>query len=321
MTGDTLSALWSLLGVVAVVILFFLRGVVVAGKAKRHHWARQVEALNGQANGAKMKRAQRAERATDFLEILARRIYYSIALLSALGLVVSQFLPLTSTQSLYLKLILTLLTLGATLILLWYWQGWDDDRERVLRKKLRQAQEKELERKGQVVRDPLTELYTRDFFAQQLGQEASRLFRRSLPLSCLILEVEGLEALGARRGEEPTQDALKRIGQAIFQNVRAYDFVCRYDSQKFAVALLRCSRENAGGVGKRVTDNLDRLLLREMNREYATRVRLLWGAATLPQGAQTPEELMAGAERDLNREKERTPQRGLVTPRHLVWRI
>jgi len=290
----------------AIIVLFLLRGVVVAGKWRRKRFLRQMDILASPKGktSAEIAKAMRAKRATDFWEMLARRFYFGIALTSALGLLLVQFLPLTTTQSLYVKGVLTLITFGATSILLWYWQGWEDDRERVLRKRLRLAYEREQARRGLVVRDESTGLYTRGFFLRELRREVGRFFQRSLPISCLILELERFDDFKSRWGESVAQATLKRIGQAMEQNVRSYDIVARYGPNRVAVALLKCKREDADGVGQRVTGNLSHLVLNEVNRRYTEQLEFVWVSCTLPRKGRNPEEAMAAAERMLDFKKE-----------------
>jgi len=305
------ASIWPLLGLMAIIVLFLLRGVVVAGKWRRNQFLSRMDTLTDprRKTSAEIAKAIRAQRATDFWEILARRFYFGIALTSALGLLLVQFLPLTTTQSLYVKAVLSLITFGATSILLWYWQGWEDDRERVLRKRLRLAYEKEQARRGLVVRDEGTGLYSREFFLQELRREVGRFFQRSLPISCLILELERFDDLKSQWGEGVAEVTLKRIGQAIEQNVRSYDIVARYGPNRFAIALLKCKGEDADSVGQRVTGNVTHLVLKEMNRRYTEQLEFVWVSCTLPQKGRTPEEATAAAERMLDfKKQERRPE-------------
>lgn len=293
------APIWPLLGLMAIIVLFLLRGVVVAGKWRRKQFLRQMDILAHpkRETSAEIAKAMRAERATGFWEMVARRFYYGIALTSALGLLLVQFLPLTTTQSLYVKWVLTLTTFGAAFVLLRYWQGWDDDRERVLRKRLRLAYEREQARQGLVVRDESTGLYSREFFFRELRREVGRFFQRSLPISCLILELERFDDFKSRWGEDVAEEGLKRIGQALEQNVRSYDIIARYGPNRFAVALLKCKREDANRVSQRLTRNVTHLFLNWMKGRYAEQLEFVWVFCTLPQKGKTPEEVMAAAER------------------------
>jgi diguanylate cyclase (GGDEF)-like protein len=299
-------SIWPLLGLMAIIVLFLLRGVVMAGKWRRKQFLRQMDTLAdpNRKSTAVIAKAMRAERATDFWAILARRFYFGIALTSALGLLLVQLLPLTTLQSLYVKGLLTLITFGATSILLWYWQGWEDDRERLLRKRLRLAYEREQAHRGLVVRDESTGLYSREFFLRELRREVGRFVQRSLPISCLILELEPFDDFKAQLGEGVAEATLKRIGQAIEQNVRSYDIVARYGPSQFAVALLKCKRADADGVGQRVTNNLNHLVLKEINRRYGAQLEFVWLSCTLRRKGESPEGAMLAAEMILDFKKE-----------------
>jgi len=283
----------------AIIVLFLVQGVVMAGKWRRKRFLRQMDILVDprRKTPAEIAKAMRARRATDFWEMVTGRFYIAIALTSALGLILIQFLPLTTAQSLYVKWVLTLTTFGAASILLWYWQGWDDDRERVLHKRLRLAYEREQARRGLVVRDESTGLYSREFFLRELRRAVGQAFQSALPISCLILELERFDDFKSQWGEGVAQSTLKRIGQTIEQNVHSYDIVARYGPNRFAVALLYCKKEDANRVGQRVSRNVIRLVLTDINRRYAVQLEFVWVSRTLPQKGKTPEQVMAAAER------------------------
>jgi len=293
------TSIWPLLGLMAIIVLFLLQGVVMASKWRRKQFLRQMDILVDprRKSSAEIAKAMRARRATYFWEMLARRFYLAIALTSALGLVLAQFLPLTTTQGQYVKWVLTLITFGAASILLWYWQGWDDDRQRVLHKRLRLAYEEEQARRGLVVRDESTGLYSREFFFRELRRAVGQAFQSALPISCLILELERFDDFKSQWGEGVAEATLKRIGQAIEPNVRAYDIVARYRPNRFAVALLYCGKEDANGVSQRVSRNVIHLVLNEINRRYGVQLEFVWVSRTLPQKGRTPEQAMAAAER------------------------
>ncbi len=293
------APIWPLLGLMAIIVLFLLQGVVMAGKWRRKRFLRQMDILIDpkRKTSAEIAKAMRARQATDFWEMVARRFYYAIALTSALGLLLMQFLPLTTTQSLYIKWVLTLTTFGGASILLWFWQGWDDDRERVLHKRLRLAYEGEQARQGLVVRDESTGLYSHEFFLQELRQAVGQVLQSALPISCLILELERFDDFKSQWGEGVAEATLKRIGQAIEQNVRSYDIVARYGPNRLAVALLYCGKEDANRVGQRVSHNVIHLVLNDINRRYGVQVEFVWVSRTLPQKGKTPEQALAAAER------------------------
>jgi diguanylate cyclase (GGDEF)-like protein len=304
---DLVTFIWPLLGLVAVAVLIVLRGVVVAGKWRRKQFLSRARALAGDedASQADIAWAIRAERITDFWEMVARRFYYGVALAAAVGLLLAQSLSLAARHRLILQWLLTLVTFGATLIVLWYWQGWDDERERFLRKRLRLAYEREQARHGLAVRDQVTGLYTREFFCEELQRELGRVFRHCRPISCVVLDVSGLDNFEPRRGEPSARHTIRRLAQSIEQNVRSYDMVAHFGCGRFAIALLKCKPEDADAVARRVVGNVTPLVLRGVNAEHSGQLELLWVACGLPRERMKAEEAIAAAERTLDRASDR----------------
>lgn len=299
--GSLLSLIW---GALALVALVAIQSIVLVGRWRRNQWNRQAQRLeaDGQApTDRQLMVAQRARRASDFLEVLSRRIYYTLTVGSGLTLIALPFLSLSPDIKFYLGLILKGTALGGALLLLFSWSGWNDERERQLRQKLVQEQEHLLAQRGIIVRDPLTQVYTRKFWLYILNLQVGKVFRRPTPISCVTINVLGLAALREQHGEAAANHALKMVGQALVSNVRVYDVVCRCRDERFAIALLRCPSPVIGRAADRTTQNITRLILGGINRRYNSHLQLVWKGATLPDEAPTPDKLLAAAERSLDR--------------------
>src|SRR6185436_17569321 len=84
--GSLLSLIW---GALALVALVAIQSIVVVGRWRRNQWNRQAQRMDatGQAlNAQQLMTAQRARRASDFLDVLSRRLYYALTLGSAITL-------------------------------------------------------------------------------------------------------------------------------------------------------------------------------------------------------------------------------------------
>ena len=186
-------------GVLALIVLVFMSSVLVAGKRRRRHWrviSHEAEAAGGNESGSRMARAKRAERSSDFLDNLMRRLYYAIAVASALGMVTLPMMPIDQGTRLAIWLVLIAITFLSAFILLIYWRDWDNEREVLLRRALRARQERAISRAGLIVRDELTGLYTSDFWLHALEMSSGRLFRKPTPITCLMIGLKGLPELG-----------------------------------------------------------------------------------------------------------------------------
>src|SRR3989344_6644067 len=113
---------------------------------------------------------------------------------------------------------------------------------------------KELEQEIEVLKtlvlfDPLTGLYTRNGFKEEVTPffheiEYARSHpdqRRSLvihALSLLFIDIDNFKALNDTQGHAAGDRVLRKTGEIIERNVRASDFVGRWGGEEIVVALL-----------------------------------------------------------------------------------
>ncbi|MCZ6529912.1 MAG: diguanylate cyclase [Chloroflexi bacterium] len=288
-------ALWPTWGVLVLLALIAMHTAVIAGRLRRREWGKRVqhlEKIQDLATPLDLRRAERAERAADFFNLALRRIYYGVALLSALLLVGSPFLQLDAETLKILRLAFGSLSVGAAVLLAIYWYGWGDDRDSVLRGGIIRAHERSMAKQGLQVRDELTDQYTRDFWLHRLELETNRYRRKSLPISCLTFEVVSVEFARRQHGEQAAQQLLRRIVLAASQNVRGADLVCCYRGSRFVIALMRCSPRQRDRVGHRVANNLARYVLANDRYGKGHKPQVFWAGGTLFKDAQTPVQLL-----------------------------
>jgi diguanylate cyclase (GGDEF)-like protein len=292
------------IGVLAVIALLSISVLVAVGMGRRRQWVletRNMQMAIGAADEDRIQRLLRAQLASDFISHQLCRIYYIIVMVSGLALVLLPSLNLAGSTRFLLWLALSSVSYMGALVLRFYWRGLDDDRECLLREKLQLAEERVHAGRGQAVRDELTQLYTPEFWLRTLNNRAGRAIRRSTPVTCLMIEMEGLAELREKHGDHVGDDVLARVAQEITHNVRAKDMVCRYRDQRFAIALFGCPAQAGKQVGERVATNVARLALEGINRQYDSRLHLQWDSATLPVKALTSAHLLRLTERSLNR--------------------
>lgn len=267
-----------------------------------------LERADGRAQLRQIGRARRELRASDFISSSVRRTYYLITLLSAAALMALPLLALDPIQEKLAKLGLASTSFVGALALLAYWRGLNDEREGLLRNRLRQAQERAHARRGLAVRDELTGAYTLDFWLHIQELRTRRLVWRPSPVTCVMFDLEGLPELRARRGPAAGDDLLLQVAHEIMRNVRPRDLVARYRGQRFVIALNRCPGEAGAQVAQRVNHNLERLLLSATNRGQGSRLHLRWSAASIPGDASTPIQLLRVTETTLDVKKSLIPE-------------
>jgi diguanylate cyclase (GGDEF)-like protein len=135
----------------------------------------------------------------------------------------------------------------------------------------------ELELKRLSIHDPLTGLYNRAFFEEEL----SRLERgRQYPVSILMMDVDNLKGTNDQDGHAAGDALLKRVAEILVATFRADDIIVRIGGDEFAV-LLPCTNVTAAeGALMRARRNLQ-----ENNaRHTGTPVGLSFGVSTAEKG-------------------------------------
>jgi GGDEF domain-containing protein len=287
------------IGALGIAVLVLIQTLAVAGRWRRSRWRKSIQEMEAAGIVPSQKfieRAERAERSSDFFSVQVRRAYYAVVFISSIILLFLPVFPLAAGMQILVRTALTALTFSGAVLLAYYWQGWDDDLDRLLRRRLRDAQERELERKGLPVRDAQTGVYTAEFWLHLLEGQIGWPIRRPLPISGLVVEVQGLDEFSRLYSATTVTHILGMIARGVEHSVRSSDIVCRTRSGRFAVALFRCSRESSEKVARRVVVNTTRLVLRGVNAGYRVELSLRWAAATLPGDATTPVQLLFAGE-------------------------
>ena len=300
----------SLSGAIVVLAIFSVSATLLVGRSRRRRWIREVaelEQAEGQSEERHARRVRREQRANDFLSSSLRWVYYIVTIFSAVALVVLPYLSFEQSTQRITKLGLTATAFLGALILLAYWRGSDDESESLLRRKLRQAQERAHARRGLAVRDEVTGAYTLDFWLHALELRTRRFIWKQIPMTCLMLDVEGLAELRAIRGSAVGDDTLILVGNEITRNVRARDLVARYRGQRFVIALYNCPPEFGNHVAERIATNIEHLSLIGTNKQYGSNLHLRWSLASMPKDASTPIQLLRVTETTLDLERSLVP--------------
>lgn len=148
-------------------------------------------------------------------------------------------------------------------------------------------------------RDAATGLHTYEYWLYTLELVVGRYFRHPTPISCLMVEVEGLDELSQKHSEKAADRAMSIIGQTISNNVREDDPLCRYRERCIAIALMPCSSPLAERVQQRVVNHVSNVTVKQLNREYNSHLQLRSHFATMPSHITTPNRLLLATEQGL----------------------
>ena len=107
-------------------------------------------------------------------------------------------------------------------------------------------------------RDPLTHVFNRRRFVQELEQRVAESERHGDPVTLLIADLDGLKEINDRFGHLAGDEALRAVATVLQDSVRRIDSVARLGGDEFAALLTRGHRLAA----ERVADRLQRSLRR-----------------------------------------------------------
>jgi diguanylate cyclase (GGDEF)-like protein len=152
--------------------------------------------------------------------------------------------------------------------------------------------------------DPLTGLLNRRAIERQIQVEWERARRYGLPLSLLMIDLDGLKRVNDGGGHSAGDRVLRGAAAAISCTLRASDFGGRWGGDEFVILAPHTARESARQLAERVAARISQ---REWSNRVTTTASI--GIVTLERGASEetmtmPETLIDEADRALYAAKE-----------------
>src|SRR5882724_4433308 len=153
------------------------------------------------------------------------------------------------------------------------------------------------------VTDDLTHLYNSRYLNQVLRRETKRASRSGRPLSLLFIDLDGFKEVNDTHGHLFGSRALVEAAAVIRSSARETDVVSRFGGDEFALVLPDTGGEGAYAVGERIRERIaaHRFLAGDgLNIHLTVSV----GVATLPDVANSSEELVQAADKAMYRVKD-----------------
>jgi diguanylate cyclase (GGDEF)-like protein len=133
----------------------------------------------------------------------------------------------------------------------------------------------------QAVTDPMTSLFNRRYFQEQLAKEVDRAERFRHAFSLIIVDLDFLKKINDTLGHNSGDVAIKHIANVLRRNVRDVDTVGRYGGEEFVILLPETDFQPARMVAERICT-----AIREKPVEGVGTITASLGLATCPNDAQ-----------------------------------
>jgi diguanylate cyclase (GGDEF)-like protein len=146
----------------------------------------------------------------------------------------------------------------------------------------------------QAVTDPMTGLFNRRYFEEQLSKEIDRFQRFGHPFSFIIVDLDYLKKINDTKGHHVGDAAIIHTGNVVRRSVREIDTVGRFGGEEFVVLLPETDLKWAKMVAERIC-----AALREKAVEGAGIVTGSVGVATFPHDSDQKERLFELADQAL----------------------
>jgi len=106
------------------------------------------------------------------------------------------------------------------------------------------------------ITDPLTGLYNRRYFIEQIELEFKRSKRYNRDLSLLMLDIDHFKSVNDNYGHQVGDIVLRKISSIIISQLRDSDLAFRYGGEEFMVILPETKADDAINVAKRMKQEI-----------------------------------------------------------------
>ena len=157
--------------------------------------------------------------------------------------------------------------------------------------------------KEQAVRDPMTGLFNYRFLVEFMANQVAAARRDEKPISALMIDIDHFRDFNNSFGHAAGDHVLRELAKILERHVRASDLAARYGGEEFTVVLPDADTAGAVLVAENIRKEVERTELSFGGKDLGA-LRVSIGAATLPNHASTPEDLLKQADAALYLAKE-----------------
>jgi len=149
----------------------------------------------------------------------------------------------------------------------------------------------------EAIRDGLTRLFNRRYMEESLEREISRSSREPFPVSVVMMDVDLFKTINDTYGHQAGDTVLQTIGALLLENTRISDIACRYGGDEMVVVMPGATLQQAA---QRAEEWRTAFSMLEFTLgDVRVKTTLSLGAASCPDHALSPNELLGAADRAL----------------------
>jgi diguanylate cyclase (GGDEF)-like protein len=116
------------------------------------------------------------------------------------------------------------------------------------------------------IKDELTGLFIRRFFAQRVAEEIKRADRYHGEFTVIMVDIDHFKKINDTYGHLVGDKALVALARSVESSLRSSDLVSRYGGEEFAILLPETTAEGALPLAERIRQKVESLIVPEMGR-------------------------------------------------------
>ncbi len=153
------------------------------------------------------------------------------------------------------------------------------------------------------ITDSLTALPNRRYLEERLAEELNRSKRYDYPMSFLMIDIDDFKAYNDKNGHQAGDVALQITAHCLKGALRAEDVASRYGGEEFCILLPQTGMVEAGVIADRIRHRVSTTEFPHGKAQPFGRVTISVGVSTFTKNIDTPENVIAAADRALYQAK------------------
>ncbi len=109
-----------------------------------------------------------------------------------------------------------------------------------------------------VITDPLTKLYNRLFFNNQILYLKNRYDRTKQPFSAMLFDIDNFKKINDTYGHNIGDEVLKKVAKIIKNSIRKTDIACRYGGEEFIILFPDTNKQKALEISERIRKEIEK---------------------------------------------------------------